>query len=143
MGKRTKIILAVGAILLVLSILAILSINRQSQTKPLQRTGDINTSPNLQPAQDADVAATITYNGASFIPSVTAIDAHSTVRVRNRSLRVLKFVSDPFSTQDDEPELNIGTLNPGESKTFYISQKGHWGFHNALDPSEMGTILVQ
>lgn len=94
-------------------------------------------------SQDKDVDLTITYTGTSFEPDQSTLEPNSQIRVRNRSQRLLDFVSDPIKTHSDNPELNVGQLKPGESKVFYISQKGTWGYHNALDIGETGEIVVQ
>lgn len=140
MSGNLKIILAVAAALLIFGGVAIVGLN--SQHSATNGSTSSNAASNLNAVQDKDVAATITYTGKDFEPNLATISANSTVRIRNRSVRVLQFVSDPYPTQSDEPELNVGTLNPGDSKTFYITQKGTWGYHNALDPSEIGQLVV-
>ena len=141
MSGTIKLALAVVVALFVFGAIALVGLNGQrSETDGSTGT---NSQPNLNAVQDEDVALTITYTGQGFEPNQNAVDAASTIRVRNRSLRVLQFVSDPYVEQTDNPELNVGTLNPGESKTFYVSQKGAWGYHNALDPSQVGSLIVR
>src|SRR6266498_1135896 len=91
--------------------------------------------------QDSDVNLTITYTGMGFEPSQSTLPPDNQIRIRNRSQRLLEFVSDPIKTHSNNPELNVGQLKPGESKVFYISQKGTWGYHNALDIGETGVIV--
>jgi hypothetical protein len=140
MSGTIKLALAVLIALFVFGGIALLGVNSQHNAN--NGSTSRNSSPNPNATQDKDVAATITYTGTGFEPNLATIQVNKTIRVRNRSIRVLKFVSDPYPTQTDEPELNIGTINPGESKTLYISQKGTWGYHNALDASETGRLIV-
>jgi hypothetical protein len=141
MSGTLKIGLAVVAALLIFGGIALVGIN--SQNSATNGGTNANSAPNLNAVQDKDVAATITYTGKGFEPNTATISVNSTVRIRNRSVRVLQFVSDPYPTNADEPEFNVGGLNPGDSKTFYVSQKGTWGYHNALDPSETGQLFVR
>lgn len=94
-------------------------------------------------SQDSDVDLTITYTGSGFEPDRSILAPNNQIRIHNRSQRLLEFVSDPIKTQSNNPELNVGQLKPGESKTFYVSQKGTWGYHNALDIGETGVLIVQ
>jgi hypothetical protein len=141
MSGTVKITLAVIVALFLFGGIAIIGIN--SQNNAANDKANVNTTPNLNVTQDKDVTATITYTGKGFEPNLNNIPVHSTLRIRNRSVRVLKFMSDPYDKNNDEPELNVGQLNPGDSKTFYISQKGIWGYHNALDPGETGQITAR
>lgn len=141
MSGTIKIALAVVIALFLFGGIALVGINsQQSQT---DGSTNANRQPNLNATKDQDVAATITYTGQGFEPNQDTITVNNTVRIRNRSIRTLQFVSDPYAQRSDNPELNVGEVKPGESKTFYISQKGRWGYHNALDPSETGTLLVR
>jgi hypothetical protein len=141
MSGTVKIALAVVVVLFLFGGVAIIGLN--SQNSAANGSTGANTAPNLNVTQDKDVAATITYTGKGFEPNLNNVPVHSTLRIRNRSVRVLQFMSNPYGKNSDEPELNVGQLNPGDSKTFYISQKGIWGYHNALDPSETGQITTR
>lgn len=63
--------------------------------------------------------------------------------VRNDSSSALDFDSDPHPVHTDNPQLNAGPIEPGQSKTVTLTNKGTWGFHNHDAPSEHGTITVQ
>lgn len=135
--------LAIGAIIALVLFGAIAIVGINSQNSQTDGSTSTNTQPNLNAIQEDDVAATITYTGKGFEPNLSTIAEHSYIRVRNRSVRTLNFVSNPYLERTDNPELNAGEIAPGESKRVYLSQKGRWGYHNALDPSESGTIIVQ
>lgn len=135
--------LAIGAIIALILFGAIAIVGINSQKSETDGSTSSNARANQNATQDDDVAATITYTGQGFEPDLDAVNAHDAVRIRNRSIRILRFVSDPYLEQTDNPELNVGEIKPGESKTFYLSQIGRWGYHNALDPSETGTLIVR
>ena len=141
MNGTIKLALAVIIVLFIFGGVALVGLNSQNKATDGSTSG--NSQPNLNAVKDDDVAATITYTGKGFEPNLDTISANNMVRIRNRSIRVLQFVSDPYEQHTYNPELNIGVLNPGENKTFYVSQKGRWGYHNALDPTEVGSLIVQ
>jgi len=140
MSGTLKVTLAVIAALFVFGVIALLGFNAQQSAT--SGSTSVNTTPNLNAIREKDVVLTITYTGTGFEPNTGTIQAHNTIRVRNRSTRLLKFMSNPYNKNTDELELNLGEIKPGDSKTFWISQKGVWGYHNALDPSETGTLTA-
>jgi hypothetical protein len=140
MSGTIKIALAAIGALFIFGAIAIVGLN--SQNSASNGSTGRNAKPNQNAVQENDVAATITYTGTAFEPDLSGIPINSYVRIRNRSTRLLNFASDPYGKQSDEPELNVGVLKPGEDKKFYVSQKGTWGYHNALDPSETGRIIA-
>lgn len=104
-----------------------------------QQTNDPSTSQ----LQTASIAATITFNGNGFSPSLTTVKTGDTVQVTNKSSQELDFDSDPHPTHTDEPELNVGPISPSASKTFTVTKAGHWGYHDHLNPSITGALDVE
>jgi plastocyanin len=101
-----------------------------------------STSTQTSKRSQAPASATITFSDSGFSPSVTTVKAGDTVRVTNKSSQELDFDSDPHPEHTDEPELNVGPVSPGESKTFIVTRTGHWGFHDHLNPGFTGTLNV-
>lgn len=141
MNPTVKIAIGAFIALFLLGGIAVLGVS--SQKSATDGSTSRNTQPNLNAIEEEDVAAVITYTGSGFEPNYDTVNVNDQVRIRNRSIRVLHFASDPYLEQSDNPELTQGVLNPGESKTFYVTQPGRWGYHNALDPSETGTLIVR
>ncbi len=145
MDRTVKVILSATAGALIFGGICLVGL----QSKANSNNGSTNnppsayTNPTPNATQDKDVVLTLTYTGKGFEPNLATVKARSMVRIRNRSVRLLQFVSDPYPAQSDDPELNLGQLKPGDQKTFFVSQKGKWGYHNALDPSEVGTLTVE
>jgi plastocyanin len=110
---------------------------------PGASAGSSQTQSSVTAPKDQTAAATITFTGDGFTPAVTTVKAGDTVRVANKSSQPLNFDSDPHPTHTDEPELNVGAIGPGESGTFTVTKKGHWGFHDHLNPSLRGTLIVE
>lgn len=84
----------------------------------------------------------ITYTNDGFSPSTITVKAGSTFTVRNNSSRVLQFDSNPHPQHTDNPELNIGSISPGKSQTITVQTTGSFKYHNHLNDSHQGTLIV-
>lgn len=107
--------------------------NSTNSTSPTQST---STTPTA-------AGQSVTYSNAGFLPSSVTIMSGQTVTFTNSSSSLLQINSDPHPTHTDNPELNIGAINPGESKTVTLTTKGTWGYHNHLNSSQRGSVIVQ
>lgn len=92
---------------------------------------------------DKAAAATITYSDSGFSPSKTTVKSGDTVAIKNTSSADMQFDSDPHPVHTADEELNVGAVSPGETMTFTVTTKGTFGYHNHLNPSDKGTIVVQ
>ncbi len=101
--------------------------------------GDSGGVSGTEPASNA----VITYSDSGFSPSTITIKAGETVTVKNTSSRTIEFDSDPHPVHTDNRELNEGSIEPGKSGTVTISEAGTWGYHDHLDSSQTGTIVVE
>lgn len=93
--------------------------------------------------EEVPSAATITYSNSGFSPSSMTVKTGSKVTVKNDSSRSLDFASDPHPQHTKNPELNAGTISPGESATFTVNKTGSYGVHNHLNPSHTGNLIVE
>lgn len=89
-------------------------------------------------------AITITYNGTSYSPSSVTVKAGTTVTFVNAGSKPFWPASDPHPTH-----TRYGTFDAkrgvaaGESYSFTFDQTGTWGFHDHLNASAKGTIVVE
>lgn len=86
---------------------------------------------------------TITYDAGKFSPNPITVKSGDTVTIMNKSSDEIQVNSEPHPAHTDNNELNIGSIGPGETRSFTVTKKGTWGYHNHLSPSEKGTIIVQ
>lgn len=102
-------------------------------------------NPTTQPADDTDKGSvqTITYINGGFSPEKLTTKAGENVVIENKSNTVIQFNSDEHPEHTDNSELNVGTVQPGEKKTFVLTRLGTYGFHDHLNPSATGEIVVQ
>jgi plastocyanin len=113
-----------------------------NSTESQSTTPSDNATSNASDS-DQNSSTTITYSDSGFSPATLTVKAGTTVTVKNDSSSSLQFSSDPHPVHTDNPELNMGVLAPGKSDTFTVTKTGTWGYHNHLNPSDTGTIVVQ
>lgn len=142
MNKTSKTVLIIAALIIVIGGALILFRPSKSSAPSKSNSTTSNTNGNSDTSTKA-AASIITYDGSSFKVSVDTIKAGDSVKVINNSNKSLDFDSDPHPVHTDEPELNVGDIEPGQSKTFTVTKSGEWGFHNHLDSSQNGKITVE
>lgn len=106
----------------------------------------------------ANPAATVYYDGTSFQPGAVTINQGDTVRfLTDQSGVVMSVASDPHPTHQgydgtmrtvhcaaeyagSAPFDECGT---GTDYSFTFDQAGTWGYHDHLNPSATGTVIVR
>lgn len=109
-------------------------------------TSSITAGPtSTKPAGEETIknAAVITYNGSSFSPSTLNVSKEQKIIIKNDSSANLGFYSGPHPTHQDNPELNLGTIEAGQLKTLLLTKPGTYYYHNHLSASQEGTIVVK
>lgn len=110
-------------------------------------TTTTDSKPEATPQNEASTntaeTATITYTNSGFSPSTVTVKAGVKFTVKNNSSQSLQFDSDPHPSHTDDPELNIGLIVAGESKTITVTKTGKHGFHNHLNEDHTGTLVVE
>ena len=101
------------------------------------------TTDNSTSSSDQNAASTITYSDSGFSPATLTVKANTPVTIKNTSSSDMQFDSDPHPTHTDDPEINIGAVPAGKSVTFTPTVTGSHGYHNHLDPTQTGTLVVQ
>lgn len=98
----------------------------------------------------------VAFTDAGFSPSSLVVPAGAPVVFKNNGTRGVWVASNPHPVHTGYPGSDIencgaGTemfdscrvLNPGESWTLVFEELGAWGFHNHLQSSQTGTIIVE
>lgn len=94
----------------------------------------------------------ITYTDSGYSPSTLRVKAGTTVAFKNESLRSMWTASAVHPTHRGYPTTGgcIGStfdacqgIQPGDSWSFKFYIAGTWKYHNHLNPSETGTIVVE
>src|SRR3989344_7400933 len=85
----------------------------------------------------------ITYTDSGFSPAQVSVKAGDTVTFKNDSKASVQVNSAPHPAHTQFPELNIGSITAGESKSVKLTTVGTKKYHNHLNPSQTGTIVVE
>lgn len=143
MGKSGIIVTGLVAIALVIGIIVVAN-NKEDQTFNNQTTSTqtqkSDTAANTQTPQSANL---ITYTNNGFSPSSLTVKSGDSVTINNSSDSSIQIQSNPHPIHTDNDELNVGVIAAGKSATFKLTKTGTWGYHNHLNTSETGSIIVQ
>jgi plastocyanin len=89
-------------------------------------------------------ANTIHYTSAGFTPSTIVIKKGTTLTILNDTSSAIQVDSDPHPTHTSYPMMNALSATPGHGfYTFTFNVEGTYHFHNHLDPSATGTVIVE
>lgn len=93
--------------------------------------------------EDAAEEATITLTQKGWSPATLTVKAGQVVTWVNNSGQDATVNSDPHPTHTNYPPLNLGNFSDGQALSLDFPKAGTYGYHNHLDPSQTGTIIVQ
>jgi plastocyanin len=122
--------------------------NQQGQYQS-QPAVDQTVSPTTTQASDAlsQSEVVVVYGSSGFLPSKVTIKSGSRIRWVNESDRDVRIGVDPHPIHTGSRELSGGEftldLRPSEERVVVMSKVGTFGYHNHLNASETGTIVVE
>lgn len=116
--------------------------NKSSKSSTTSATSRSSTSPRPSSNQSA-TENTITYSDNGFSPATLTVTSGTKITIKNNSSGPLQFDSNPHPQHTDDPELNVGPIEPGSSATVTVTQTGSHAYHNHLNASDTGTIIVE
>lgn len=98
-----------------------------------------------QPTGEATIkdASTVIFANGQFTPNKAEVKKGQKVIIKNDSSTRIEFNSDPHPTHSLYPELNIGSIEAGGLKTLTISKEGTYTYHNHLNASQRGQLIVE
>ena len=100
-------------------------------------------APTTESSSAPALANTITYTDTGFSPNPLNVKVGEVVTFNNTSNNVVQVNSAPHPAHNLYPVLNIGAINPGESKSITFTSAGTYKYHNHLNASQNGQIVVQ
>lgn len=113
------------------------AIEENGDTQPLATDDDATT-----PSEAADHMVVFDDNG--YNPSELTINAGETVEFVNQSSTRNWTASDPHPSHTDLPGFDARNgVEPGQSYQFTFDETGEWGYHDHLNSSIRGVIIVQ
>lgn len=138
LGKKRKILVGSGAgvAVLVLVIVSALVLNTLGE-RAKEREARVVPTPTPQPT------LTIFATDSGFVPERYKIPKQTTVTFLNMTDFNVEVASDAHPTHTLFPELNLGTVPPGQIKVLKLDKAGTYTYHNNLNPTQKGTIEVE
>ena len=85
----------------------------------------------------------VRYDGVAFNPKQSVVESGTTIMFVNESNVDMWVASNPHPTHTDYSGFDaLQAIKPGRSYSFKFTKIGTWGYHNHLDPSQTGTVMV-
>ncbi len=120
--------------------------NVNSSTNAVTPAPAINSGTHFSNESDVtgqNKVVEVDYNDTSFSPATVNIKVGDTVVFKNKSSGDFWPASNPHPIHTDYLGFNAGApLGPGQIYQFIFAKVGSWGYHNHLNPSSGGTIVV-
>ncbi|MBI2329823.1 cupredoxin domain-containing protein [Candidatus Daviesbacteria bacterium] len=91
----------------------------------------------------AQTQNTVTLTSNGFSPATLTIKTGETVSWVNKSGQEAAINSNPHPVHISHTPLNLGNFPDEGSLTLTFDKQGTFGYHNHLNPSELGTINVE
>ncbi|HEX7260077.1 MAG TPA: cupredoxin domain-containing protein [Candidatus Saccharimonadia bacterium] len=149
MNRTASII--VGLILVVVIGVAVwLATKPAANETSQQSTSESQTTPPAatpqpaadQPASESTVV-TVNYDNNGFNPTTITIKSGQTLTFVNKTSSSIQPASDPHPQHTENPELNVGNVSAGQSKSVTPKKTGTFGMHDHLNPSHTVAITVE
>ena len=129
--------LAVGSLILASALL--LSACSYKTSSSNQGQAQSSSSPTVSEAG----SVLITYSDQGFSPAEAKAKIGQQIEFKNTSNENIQVNSAPHPAHNLFPELNIGAIAAGESKSVTFTKTGTYKYHNHLDVSQFGSIEVE
>jgi plastocyanin len=118
-----------------------------------QATAPMVNVPSLSPAESATPESTesatpaanmVTITSTSFSPATLTIKAGDSVTWTNSDTKLHAVNSDPHPAHTLYPDLNdVSNISAGQSKSFTFTTAGTYKYHDHLNPTLTGTVIVE
>ncbi len=136
--------LLIGVVILVVAGALVLLNNQGTKKTSTPSSIPVATQsqfPSSSPSAMEEKKITVNKNG--FAPQTIKIKAGTKVTFVNQSGDTISVNSDPHPTHTLFPFLNIGIINDGASASITFDKAGTFTYHNHLNPSQTGTVVVE
>lgn len=141
--NKTVIYIIIAVTVITVVVLIFNSSKQVVSTTPLvQSPAPVETSSPVQsPSLQEQNMVTLTADG--FSPETLTIKTGDTVTWVNKSGSDATVNSAPHPVHSDYPPLNLGTFPDGGTLSLTFPTAGTYKYHNHLNPSQTGIIIVQ
>lgn len=116
-----------------------------SNNAPSQVPSTATPIPLVNPSgEQSKTVPTVEYSSQGFSPQTVTIKSGMTVTWTNKNADGMWVASDPHPTHTDYPGFDaLKSIPTDGTYSFTFTKTGTWGYHNHLNPSQKGTVIVQ
>ncbi len=137
-GRTNKGLLALIIIIIIIIAAGVYLYYAQSSNRNVQTSMNNSTNQSMgnNSANTTSAATTISIQNMTFNPNQITIKSGTNIQwVNNDNVQ--------HQISSDNGAFQSNTLNPGDSYNFFFAKTGIYGYHDALNPTITGTIIVQ
>ena len=89
-------------------------------------------------------AAEVDYSATGFLPATITVKKGSTVKFVNKGTGPMSVASNPHPTHTDYPGFDQwkSEFKDKSEYDFTFDKAGTWGYHNHVNPTDVGTVVV-
>lgn len=89
------------------------------------------------------VGTSVSYKDTGFSPKVLSVKKGTAVTFTNNSTKGMWVASAPHPSHTILPEFDeFKSVSKGEQYTFTFEKVGTWKYHNHVNPSDVGSVVV-
>ncbi len=137
------LVVAVVAAIAVVGIYILLGASKNGAQNSMSEQAATPTVEKTDKSKMEQAKNTITLTSQGFSPSTLTVSKGAKVVWVNNSGSTASINSNPHPTHTDYPLLNLGQVTDGESVELTFPKSGTYGYHNHLNPTETGTVIVE
>lgn len=144
-SKQSKIVLTVVfavSFIAVIGVAALLIMNPATPASEHDHASHSHGASHTGTQHANGETAAIAYTDSGFSPATLTVTSGTTVTVTNNSSHAMMFASGPHPAHNEDPEINLDELQPGESASFIATTTGTHGFHDHMNDDLTGTLVV-
>jgi len=109
----------------------------------MNKKGTTKNTTNGQVTEQSVPKTTVTFTASGFNPQTITVKIGTRVIWSNKSGATGTINSDNYPTNLLFPFLNLGRFNDGSRMSTLFNKLGKYTYHNQLNPTQKGTVIVK
>ena len=146
---NNKTLVTIIAVLVLIGAVVVLGKLGNKTSQPSNVTSQLSTPAQTTTKQGAggaipkETIATVNLTSSGFDPKTATVKAGTRVIWLNKSGAAATVNSAVHPTHQAYPPLNLGEFPNGSSVQLVFDKPGKYGYHDHLNPSRTGTVVVE
>lgn len=145
--KIKYLVVLIVVILLVLAYLSRDQLRQLLSGNPSQPSPATTLTPTTTPGEASSSTPVsenmVTLTSTGFQPAKLTVKTGTVVTFVNKSGAMATVNSNPHPTHENYQLLNLGRFSDGGTLSLTFNKPGSFGYHNHLNSSQTGTIIVE